>query len=79
MQPARYHRVPQQRHNLILPTGAEGQALLEIPVIVPHGPKLDCVEKRKGRPSETREPRGDRGSFVFFQEFFLFGLSKLII
>jgi hypothetical protein len=87
MESTRRHRVPQQRHDLVLPSGAEGQALLQIPVIVPHGPELDCVwRERKERPSETGDQaadhlqKGNRSNFIFFQEFFFFfGLPKILI
>lgn len=50
MQPVWGHRVPHQRHNFALPTGAEGQTLLEIPVIVSNSPELNCKGKWKEGP-----------------------------
>ena len=46
VQPVRADRVPQQGHDLALPTGVEGQTLLEIPVIVSNSPELNCRGKR---------------------------------
>lgn len=71
MQPVRGHRVPHQRHNLALPAGAEGQTLLEIPVIVSNSPELNCGGNEVRRLSDfTPLARKGWGHFSFSKDLF---------
>lgn len=81
VQPVRGHWVPHQRHKLALPTGTEGQTLLEIPVVVPHRPELNCKGKRKEGPqrpqgqTSSHPLEGHQDNLFFFKWLFQLSLS----